>query len=316
MQIYNQMSEAYLSKKSLTEQLIILIAIVVGCIFGIQLLIGLIASQIYTNGNISDISYLLKLSPLELIPLKFLQMMYSIGGFLLPAFIFSRMKSGSAVVYNVGERKPNFMLLTLVPGILFSFFPLIYIVHEINQQIHIPWPDVEAKLIEMNKNSESLMQKFMQDESPLGFAINFLMLAILPALCEEFLFRGALQRILTECTKNFHVAIIISGVAFSIIHGDVYGFLPRAFLGILFGYLVYWGGSIWYSVGAHFLFNGMQAIGMYVLAIQNQPIEPDSYEGLSKNAILLSMALFLFLSYTFFKIANKSEIESDEHLLE
>ena len=315
VQIYNQMSEAFLSKRSLTEQIFILFAIVIISMIGVAMFIALIATRIY-GSNFDDFDYLLQLKPKALVPFKFLQMIYSICGFLLPAFIFSKMKSGNPVSYNIGEKKVNFMLLSLIPGILISFIPFAYVTHEMNQQIYIPWPEIEMKLLDTTKNSEALMLKFMEDSSPIGFAINFVMLAIFPALCEEFLFRGALQKILIERTRNFHIAIIISGVLFSVIHGDVYGFFPRAVLGILFGYLVYWGGSIWYSVAAHFLFNGMQAVGMYYLVIQDKPADLSS-SGVSSDTILLSTALFLFLTYTFFRVAHKEDdIGSNEQLLE
>jgi len=81
------------------------------------------------------------------------------------------------------------------------------------------------------------------------------MIAIIPAFAEEFLFRGALAKLLKDWTKNIHVAVFISSFIFAAIHMQFYGFLPRFLLGTALGYLFFWSGSLWLPIAAHFANN-------------------------------------------------------------
>lgn len=59
------------------------------------------------------------------------------------------------------------------------------------------------------------------------------------------------------CLRNKHLAIIFTGVLFSMMHGEFYGLLPRFVLGVFLGYIAYYSGSIWPAVAAHFLNNAL-----------------------------------------------------------
>lgn len=131
------------------------------------------------------------------------------------------------------------------------------------------------------------------------FLITLFIIAIVPAICEEFLFRGALQRTFLRWIKNPHVAIWISAIIFSTIHFQFYGFFPRLFLGAAFGYIYFWTGSLWYTIFAHFLNNGF-AVGMaWYFQKNNLPLNNDEeipiqWYGYIISAIL-TLALFKLL---------------------
>ena len=91
------------------------------------------------------------------------------------------------------------------------------------------------------------------------------MIAILPALGEELMFRGVIQRILTNWTKNYHWGIWITAFLFSAMHMQFYGFLPRMALGAMFGYLLVWTGTMWVPILAHFVNNAMGVLGYYFI---------------------------------------------------
>ena len=93
--------------------------------------------------------------------------------------------------------------------------------------------------------------------------INLVLMALLPALAEEFFFRGVLLNIFHGLFKNIHVAIIAGAFLFSLIHFQAFKILPMMGLAIAFGYMVYWTGSVWTSVTAHFINNAMAVIGLY-----------------------------------------------------
>jgi hypothetical protein len=91
---------------------------------------------------------------------------------------------------------------------------------------------------------------------------NVLVVGVLPSICEEFFFRGFLQRSLQR-QMNPHVAIWLTALVFSLVHGQAFGFVSRWVLGAVLGYLAWWGGSVWPAVVAHATVNTVQAIVAY-----------------------------------------------------
>ena len=85
--------------------------------------------------------------------------------------------------------------------------------------------------------------------------IAIVIIAIIPAIGEELLFRGILQNLFFRSTRNIHIAILTSAFVFSAIHLQLYGFLPRFLLGVLFGYLYWWAKNLIFPIIAHFFNN-------------------------------------------------------------
>ena len=109
------------------------------------------------------------------------------------------------------------------------------------------------------------LTEFLTDFDSTGhFLFCVLVIAIIPALGEEFLFRGILQNMLSSVVKNPHIAIWASALIFSLFHNQFYGLVPRMLLGAIFGYLYYWSGSLFLSVLGHFINNGLTLILMFL----------------------------------------------------
>jgi membrane protease YdiL (CAAX protease family) len=100
-------------------------------------------------------------------------------------------------------------------------------------------------------------------ENIVEFLAAIVILAVVPAIGEELLFRGILQNKITLLTKNYHVAIWVSAIIFSAIHFQFYGFVPRVLLGALFGYLYVWSGNLGVAILAHFINNGFTLFLIY-----------------------------------------------------
>jgi sodium transport system permease protein len=89
-----------------------------------------------------------------------------------------------------------------------------------------------------------------------GVLVNLLLFALTPAICEELLFRGVILRALLSRTSPL-VAIAVSAAMFGIFHVDIYRLLPTTLLGMVLGFIAWRSGSIWPSMLAHFLNNGV-----------------------------------------------------------
>ena len=73
-----------------------------------------------------------------------------------------------------------------------------------------------------------------------------------------------------------HLTVFLTAAIFSAIHMQFYGFLPRMFLGVLFGYMLVWTGNIWVPVLAHFINNGAAVFFAWLAGIKQMPFNQDT----------------------------------------
>ena len=86
------------------------------------------------------------------------------------------------------------------------------------------------------------------------FLLGILIYALLPAIAEELIFRGIIQKSLS--TKLNGVATItLTTIMFVLMHGSLQQTIYQALVGIMLSFLVCVGGSIIYSIILHFLNN-------------------------------------------------------------
>jgi hypothetical protein len=135
-----------------------------------------------------------------------------------------------------------------------------------------------------------------------SFLFNMVMIAILPAIGEEIMFRGLIQRLLKEWLGNIHIAIFISALLFSAMHMQFYGFLPRMVLGMVFGYLFLWTGSLWIPIFAHFIQNGMVVVVTY---LGQRGIIGGDYENFGASESILVILASLVISSVILFIIRK-----------
>ena len=105
-------------------------------------------------------------------------------------------------------------------------------------------------------------------EFPLSsYLIQIVTVAILPALCEEFIHRG----LLLQGTKHesFGKAIIISSVLFGLIHLSIVQVFYAIILGIIMGYVAVITKNIWPAVIVHFMNNFLSITSSYFLSFEN-----------------------------------------------
>ncbi len=95
-----------------------------------------------------------------------------------------------------------------------------------------------------------------------GFVSAFLVVAICPAIAEEFAFRGFLFGVLKDKQKPW-VAIVISALLFGAYHMNLLQFVGGAMMGIGLAYAAYASGSIWIGAIMHFINNGLSVIFQY-----------------------------------------------------
>jgi len=199
--------------------------------------------------------------------LKYFQVVQSIGLFVVPPFILAYLYDGNMGEYLQLNRSTQAVSFLFAALSLLFVIPFINFLGSINSQMTFPesFSGLESWMRNMEDAAKIMVEKFMTVESISGLMFNIFMIAILPALGEELMFRGVIQRIFTNWTKNYHWGIWISAFLFSAMHMQFYGFLPRMALGAMFGYLLVWTGTMWVPILAHFVNNAMGVMGYYLI---------------------------------------------------
>lgn len=95
------------------------------------------------------------------------------------------------------------------------------------------------------------------------FIIQVILLALLPAVFEELVFRGIIYNGLRQ-KFSAGVAIFISAILFMLIHLSIYKSFYQIILGLVLGLLVYYTGSIIYGMIFHFTNNFIILLLNYV----------------------------------------------------
>jgi membrane protease YdiL (CAAX protease family) len=111
-------------------------------------------------------------------------------------------------------------------------------------------------------------------------------------IAEEVVFRGY---VLPALAGRIGIARAVIGQAllFSLIHLDPIGFVPRFVLGLVFGWLVILSGSLWSSIFAHALNNGLSTLIFFSLGQQGQAVEAVPWQGAVSAALLAAASGWL-----------------------
>jgi membrane protease YdiL (CAAX protease family) len=238
-------------------------------IFAIGLLgaIGLFACETLYGADWEKIQEYLNDPTLPGAPavLKVLQLFNTLGIFLIPAMIFSQLLSPRPLIYLRLNKKTNAHILIAVIVLFIAFTPITDALAFVNEQLSLPafLSGFETDMRNASENSQALMGAFISMDSFGDFLFNIFLMALLPALGEEFFFRGVIQRLLLSRTRNVHVAVWVTGFTFAIMHQQFFAILPLLVLGALLGYLKEWTGSLWASIIAHFVNNASIVVVMY-----------------------------------------------------
>ena len=194
------------------------------------------------------------------------QVINQIGVFFLPPLLFAYLFSTDSGHYLKVRRIPPVTLFLLAGLSIYAILPFINWLTEINQ--HMTFPQALEGIGNWMKAKEAQTDKitefFLSVKSPGGLVANLVVIALIPALGEELLFRGLMQRLLNEWTRSITAGVILTAFIFSAIHLQFFGFLPRFLLGLMLGIMLEVTQSLWVPVFAHFVNNATLVILFYL----------------------------------------------------
>jgi hypothetical protein len=168
--------------------------------------------------------------------------------------------------------------------------------------------EVETWAREREETAAELTEFLTSFSSSGEMILALIIIAVLPAIGEEIVFRGLIQNELYRGTKNIHVSIWFAAILFSAIHFQFFGFVPRLLLGALFGYLYYWSGNLMLAILAHFVNNGVSVVALYMYQKGTFEFDLESQESAPPNVVIMSAVLTAGLLYYFYKYYQDRKI--------
>jgi len=235
-------------------------------------------------------------------------------GFLLASILFMYIFGKASV--NGFWLKLTGILILLSPIVMILANPIIGLSMELNNFLIPEGSWLETIFKPMEEKAAEATEAFLHMPDTGKRFRNLILIALIPAVCEEFVFRGVLQSQFAKWTKNVHYGVWISAFFFSAIHMQFYGFIPRMLMGGLLGYLLVWSGSIWAPIIAHFTNNGLAVLASYY--VQHQPgLTDEIFEEQTSTLPVVIVGLILFgLSLWLFWKNSKWNLIKKEYLFE
>lgn len=166
--------------------------------------------------------------------------------------------------------------------------------------------EVGKSIVAKENSQTALIEAMLNVHTPLEYLSLFFIIAVLPAIGEELVFRGVIQNILLKAQINHHVAIVLTAVIFSAMHLNLTDFLPRVLLGGVLGYAYYYSRNFWVPVFLHFMNNALSVV--YYLLLENKTITYDIEATGQMSLIIVSIGLLVTVSswYIYKTMADKS----------
>lgn len=291
MTIHMMLKGIYAGKPALFQLLLLLLCLLFGAILSSLVGTGLFFMFHGLSGNITQYPDMMRM----------MQLISALGTFLLPALAVAWLCSSDPTSYLYIKRRVDVKILLLVLISMFLFSPTITLTALLNKQMVLPsfMAPIENWMKAQEALAEQLTNTLLEGSGVLTLLYNLLVIAVMAGITEEFLFRGALQRIIGQWTTNHHIVIWSAAIVFSAFHMQFYGFLPRMLLGAYFGYLLYWGRNIWIPVLAHFVNNSFAVLSMS----DDRLKENEFISGDISNANLLPYCALAIITFILFALS-------------
>lgn len=277
------------------EQLGILLGLIVGgfiLAFIIQLIISLSILDFSNLNNLNKDELLQTFAkPQNFTKVLLMQLFSTMAVMAIPAFLFAKIINEKPLEYLGFLHKVTIKHLLLVIVISFAGIVLNGGLAELTKLIPLS-KNLKQTFDTWENDYEQQVMIFANMKTFGDYVLAMIMVAIFPAIFEELLFRSTIQKFLINWFKQPHTAIIVTAIIFSLVHFSFYGFLSRLMLGVVLGYVYYYGKNIWLSILMHFINNGIAISAMYFYGMKQDTTSP-----IWIGAIALVAMVFLLKYY-------------------
>lgn len=165
----------------------------------------------------------------------------------------------------------------------------------------------------LNKMVDETFGNLLKADSFMDYIIVFTSISITPAICEEAMFRGFIQKSF-EMKYRPMLAILITSIFFGLYHFSPYGLLPLIGLGFYIGYAAYKTNSIVVPMILHFMNNFISILFYYLFenidSLSNTKVsESDFHTGLYNFSyqFIIFVVVIIYIIYGYKKNKFASE---------
>ena len=191
-------------------------------------------------------------------------------GLLIPALLFARLHSRNGAGF-LRLRSADVRLVVLSIVGLVALVPVVQWIGGVFDSL--PWPEF---IREFEQAQMDLIERILLQDFTVMFALS--MMALTPAVCEEILFRGYIQR-QAERSMGVLGGILFSGLIFGLYHLRPTQAVPLGILGIYLAYLTWRSGSIIPAIIVHFANNAFAvALGRFASIEEGRTMDIESFE--------------------------------------
>jgi membrane protease YdiL (CAAX protease family) len=235
--------------------------------------------------------------------------------FFVPSIVYARICHQKAFAHLGYHHRVNYRQLAVVILIMLACLPLVGALADLTSKLPFSkatFAKFQAAEDAYNKQVAIIgrMDNFMD------YILSLLMLAILPALFEETLFRGAIQNLLSRWWKAPVLAIVVTACIFSAVHGSYLGFLSRAALGFVLGWMYYRTGNLWLNIIAHAANNAVAITVLYVMRLKDPNVDlskADPHYPMWWGIVAVAFVYGLF--FLFEKVSNYQVSQPGKEIL-
>lgn len=281
--------------------------LIVGGLASLLPLLGKLNLKDLSGGSAAGIMDKL-LVPENATALRWMQFISTLFLFFLPPFLYALVCHKKPFVHLGFNYTVNVKQVFVIVLIMFAGLPLVGALQELTTML--PWS--KATLQHFKEAEEAYDKQVMviaRMDNFLDYLISIIMIAFLPAVFEETLFRGGLQNLLSRWFKLPIVAIIITSIIFSAVHGSYLGFLSRFALGFVLGWVYYRTGNIWLNIIGHFVNNAFAITILYISTKPGGKPDPSKIDDHFPLWIGLAGLAAVYGLFLFFEKINKDKID-------
>ncbi len=248
---------------------------------------------------------------------KYVQAVTSTGLFIFSSFVIAAFLENRICSFLLLDKIPGSLFFILAGLLIIIILPFTNLLTDINESMQLP--EILAPVQDFFSEKEMQMEKIMQSSlnvrGVIALIVNLLVIAVIPAIGEELLFRGVFQRLFIALTRNLHLGIFITAFLFSALHLQFLSFLPRFVLGMLFGYMVYWSRSLWPAILAHFLNNSLAVIYYHLLYSGKTQLDLENLGSPGHGLYfgLLSLAITAAIFFSLFRMKEGKRKSADSN---
>ncbi len=223
---------------------------------------------------------------------------------LIPTLLLTRLATFSPLDY-LRIRKPDVRALLLPLVGIFSLQQMLQIYLVFQEKLPVP-QELQSIFQEYKQLIEEAYSVLVGSHSIPEFLLVIVVIAIIPAIAEEVLFRGLVQRSFEKGLGSYK-GLLLTGFIFGAYHLNPFSLIPLIVLGVYLGFLAMRANSLWVSIAAHFYNNASACIAIFLQQDDDAIITGNPNEmsiGMLLGTFWLFGVIFLLSTYYFVHITK------------